>query len=281
MDRVIWSQQPERRPRAAIVAFGGWGDAGEASTGAVDHLIATLPARLVARIASDEYFDFTVRRPEVEIVGGGTRRLIWPDTRILGMATPPGERELVVVRGDEPHLRWRQFADDLVSSLEALGVEQVVSLGAFIGQVPHTLPVPLVGSSPDSAFLTDHQLFASGYEGPTGIVGVLGQALSDRGLPALSVWAAVPHYLSNQSYSPGALALLDKALEILAIPADTSLLRSEALDFRANVDAAVADSDELSDYVRDLEDSAEDEIDITPDSGSRLVEEIERFLRGG
>lgn len=263
------------------MAFAGWGDAGEASTEAVDHLVKTLPAQLVARIVSDEYFDFTVRRPEVEIVGGGTRRLIWPDTRILTMASPPGERELVVVRGDEPHLRWRQFAEDVVSVLEALDVEQVVSLGAFIGQVPHTLPVPLVGSASDPSLLAGHHLFASGYEGPTGIVGVLGQILSQHELPALSVWAAVPHYLSNQSYSPGALALLDKALEILGIRADMTLLRSEAEEFRANVDAAVADSDELSDYVRDLEESTEDEIDVMPDSGTRLVEEIERFLRGG
>lgn len=282
MDRVRWHEPPERRPRVAVTAFAGWGDAGEASTAAVDHLIATLPVHRLASIDPDPFFDFTVRRPEVEIVGGGTRRLVWPETRILEVEPVTGDPGLLVVRGEEPHLRWQSFAADLVEVFEALGVEQVVSLGAFIGQVPHTLPVPLVGSAADPSVLTEHHLFASAYEGPTGIVGVLGQVLAGRGIPAVSVWAAVPHYLSNQGYPPGALALLDKALEIAGIPLDTSLLQREAADFRATVDAAVADSEELTGYVRELEDgSAEEGMEVNPESGTRLVEEIERFLRGG
>jgi hypothetical protein len=280
LERIRWIHRPHARPRAAVVAFSGWGDAGESSTGAVDHLLGTLAVEAVAVIEPDEFYDFTVRRPQVEIVGGDQRQIVWPDTRVSLLAVPGEERELVIVRGEEPHARWKSFAGALVDTFEVLGVEEVVSLGAFIGQVPHTVPVPLVGSGPRPPVLAHHGLLTSGYEGPTGIIGVLNQALLDRGMAGLSLWAAVPHYLSNQPYPPGALALLEKALEILDLPIECPVLRIEAAEFRATVDAAVADSEELAGYVHELEEELDpDLVRPAPDSGIELVEEIERFLR--
>ncbi|MFO7547457.1 MAG: PAC2 family protein [Acidimicrobiia bacterium] len=280
LERIRWVHRPPARARAAVVAFAGWGDAGESSTGAIDHLLDTLAVDPVAVIEPDEFYDFTVRRPQVEIVGGGQRQVVWPDTRVSLLAVPGESRELVIVRGEEPHARWKTFSAALVDVFEALGVEEVVSLGAFIGQVPHTVPVPLVGSGQQASVLTRHGLLASGYEGPTGIIGVLNQTLLERGVAGLSLWAAVPHYLSSQAYPPGALALVEKALAILDIPIECPVLRIEAAEFRATVDAAVADSEELSGYVEELEQELDpDLVRPAPDSGIRLVEEIERFLR--
>ena len=158
-------------------------------------------------------------------------------------------------------------------------MQDVVTLGAFSGQVPHTLPVPLIGIASDPDLLEPNQLFESDYEGPTGIIGVLNVALANRGMTTMSVWAAVPHYLANQEYPPGALALLDKALEVAEIELDTSDLQVDAVDFRSKVDEAVEDS-ELREYIDDLEaESLTGEEGVDP--AERLVEEIERFLNDG
>lgn len=279
MDFVIWEERPVLRDPVAFVAFGGWGDAGGSSTMAVDHLIDLLAGYRFAQVDSDEFFDFQVRRPQVEIGEGGVRQIEWPDVSLHALTVPGADRDIVVLTGDEPSARWKQFSRQVCEVFEAVGVNEVVTLGAFIGQVPHTLPVPLVGVASEPDLLEEHQLFPSDYEGPTGIIGVLNQAFVDRGMTMLSVWAAVPHYLSNQDYPPGGLALLDKALEIAGITLDTSDLQVDAVDFRGRVDEAVEDSD-LREYIDGLEaESLTGDEDIDP--AERLVEEIERFLNDG
>ncbi len=246
---------------------------------AVDHLIDLLAGYRFAQVDSDEFFDFQVRRPQVEIGEGGARQIEWPDVSLHALTVPGADRDIVVLTGDEPSARWKQFSRQVCEVFEAVGVNEVVTLGAFIGQVPHTLPVPLVGVASESDLLEEHQLFPSDYEGPTGIIGVLNQAFVDRGMTMLSVWAAVPHYLSNQDYPPGGLALLDKALEIAGITLDTSDLQVDAVDFRGRVDEAVEDSD-LREYIDGLEaESLTGDEDVDP--AERLVEEIERFLNDG
>lgn len=279
MDRVTWEKRPLLRDPVALVAFEGWGDAGESSSMAVRHLIDEFDADRVATIDSDDFFDFQVRRPEIEFDHEGTREVHWPDSEVWAIRLDDTARDLVVVTGHEPHARWKAFTRDLVTVLDSLGVHTVMTLGAFVGQVPHTLPVPLVGSSSHQALLERHSLFASGYEGPTGIVGVLNQSFTVAGFETVSVWAAVPHYLSNQEYPPGGLALLDKAVEILDLDLDTSDLTVASAEFRQQVDDALEDS-EILDYVQELESQSltgEDGID----PAERLVEEIERFLEDG
>jgi proteasome assembly chaperone (PAC2) family protein len=279
MEYVIWEERPVLRDPVALVAFSGWGDAGAASTLAVDHLIDVLAGYRFARIDADEFYDFQVRRPQVGLVERGRREVEWPDVSIHALTVPGADRDLVIVTGDEPSVRWRRFSGEIGELFEAIGVRDVVTLGAFSGQVPHTLPVPLIGVASDHSHLELHQLLESDYEGPTGIIGVLNVALTDRDLSVVSVWAAVPHYLANQEYPPGALALLDKALEIAEIEFDTSDLQVDAVDFRDKVNEAVEDSD-LREYIDDLEaESLTGEEGVDP--AERLVEEIEKFLNEG
>ncbi|HEY5651481.1 MAG TPA: PAC2 family protein [Acidimicrobiia bacterium] len=279
MDRLIWEQRPTLRDPIALLAFEGWGDAGESSSMAVRYLIDEFDADRLARIDSDDFFDFQVRRPEIELDHEGTREVLWPDCEVWAVRPFGAERDLVIITGHEPHTRWKAFSRDIVTVLDTLGVGIAVTMGAFIGQVPHTLPVPLVGSSSRPDLLERHSLFTSGYEGPTGIVGVLNSVLNAAGFETLSVWAAVPHYLSNQEYPPGGLALLDKVLEILDLSLDTSELTMASAEFRQQVDDALADS-EIIDYVQELE-SHSLTGDDTVDPAELLVEEIERFLEDG
>ena len=279
MDRVTWQERPALRDPVAIVAFEGWGDAGESSSMAVRHIIDEFDARRIATIDADDFFDFQVRRPEIELDETGTRDVLWPDCEIWVVRPPEAARDVVVITGHEPHARWKAFTTAVTSVVTALGVERIVTMGAFVGQVPHTLPVPLVGSSSQPELLERHQLFSSGYEGPTGIVGVLNHAFQASGFDTISVWAAVPHYLSGQEYPPGGLALLDKALEILEMSIDVSDLTVASAEFRDQVDEALEDSD-IVDYVHELESQSltgEDGVD----PAERLVEEIERFLEEG
>ena len=279
MEHVVWEERPELNDPVAIVAFRGWGDAGSSSSLTVDYLIDELAGFRTAWIDPDDFFDFQVRRPNVEIDERGTRRIEWPEISIHVLTAPGFARDLVVFSGDEPHSRWKAFGRAVRDVLETLGVRDVVTLGAFIGQVPHTLPVPVIGVTDDPALLEEHQLFPSEYEGPTGVVGVLNRLLADAGMSVMSMWAAVPHYLSNQDYPPGAAALLDKVTDVLGIGLDMSSLVSEAADFRAQVDQAVQDSD-LEEYVEELEaESLTGDEGVDP--GERLVEEIEKFLNEG
>jgi proteasome assembly chaperone (PAC2) family protein len=279
MEYVIWEERPVLRDPVALVAFSGWGDAGASSTLAVDHLIDVLAGYRFARMDSDEFYDFQVRRPQVEIAEDDRRRIEWPDVSVHALTVPEADRDIVVLTGDEPSVRWKRFSREVAELFESIGVQDVVTLGAFSGQVPHTLPVPLIGIASDPDLLEPNQLFESDYEGPTGIIGVLNVALANRGMTTMSVWAAVPHYLANQEYPPGALALLDKALEVAEIELDTSDLQVDAVDFRSKVDEAVEDS-ELREYIDDLEaESLTGEEGVDP--AERLVEEIERFLNDG
>jgi hypothetical protein len=176
--------------------------------------------------------------------------------------------------GEEPHYRWKAFTNDVIEVMRVAGVSRAVTMGAFIGQVAHTLPVPLVGSANRPDDLTIHGLLPSGYEGPTGILGVLNQALGNAGIDAISVWAAVPHYLSNQEYPPAAEALAVKASELVGVTLDIGDLATASRQFLSTVDAAIEGNTELEEYVERLEQEADD------DRGDRLVEEIEKYLRG-
>ncbi len=276
MSAILWQRRPVLRRPQAICAFAGWGDAGDASTGAAQHLIANLEGDAFARIDPDDFYEFQARRPHVEFESG-VRSVYWPDNEFHALHHPEGD--LVVVVGEEPHLRWRAFCNEIAAALSDLGVTRVVLLGAFLGQVAHSRPVPLVGAASDVGLLTDNGVGVSDYEGPTGIVGVLTQALADHGMEALSVWAAVPHYLSNQTYPPGIHALVRKTSQILGIPLDLSELAAAAAEYRFSVDAVVADNEELMGYIEKLENSEPRSVrqpPVSPVEG--LVEEIERFL---
>lgn len=273
MSSLQWIDTPVLRDPVALLAFEGWGDAGESASQAVEAFLAEVDSELVAVIDPDEHFDFQVRRPIVELDAEGIRGITWPRNEFH--AVRGLERDLVVVIGEEPHYRWKVFTGDLVDALRKLGVNRAVTLGAFIGQVAHTLPVPLVGSSTKPDALSLHGLVPSGYEGPTGIVGVLNHALGNAGIDVISVWAAVPHYLSNQEYPPATEALAVKAAELLGVTLDISDLTLASRHFLSTVEEALEDNDELQAYVEQLEEEADSDIERS----DQLVEEIEDFLR--
>lgn len=273
MSTFEWQSRPRLRHPIAILAFSGWGDAGESSTDAVHFLASEYDAEPIGQFESDPFFDFQVNRPVVSLDEDGVRSLEWPTTEVVAVRLE--DRDLVVVVGEEPNYNWKRFVTDLCDVLTELGVETAVTMGAFVGQVPHTRPVPVVGSSTSAGLVSTFGLLPSRYEGPTGIVGVLTAALATRDIATCSLWAAVPHYLSNQSYPPGVEALIRKAAEIAGVNLDLSELTEQANDFRLNVDAAVDGSDELADYVRQLEEVEMEE----GDPGENLVEEIEQYLR--
>ena len=273
MSATHWVRRPQLRTPRAVCAFSGWGDAGDASTGAVRYLIAHLEGDAFARIDPDEFYEFQARRPIVEF-DEGLRTVNWPDNEFHALHHP--ESDLVAIIGEEPHLRWQAFADEIAQALVDLGVERVILLGAFLGQVAHTLPVPLVGAAAESSVLRDRGIEVSAYEGPTGIIGVLTQGLAERGFEAISIWAAVPHYLSNQTYPPAVHALLRQTIEVLDLTMDISELAAAAVEFRLTVDSVVGDNEELSSYVKRLERIARESASIDPVDG--LMDEIERFL---
>jgi proteasome assembly chaperone (PAC2) family protein len=274
MSSIQWLDRPVLKDPVALIAFEGWGDAGDSASLAAERFLDSFDHDLVASFDPDEHFDFQVRRPTVYVDESGTREIDWPQNEIFVIRR--GSDDLVVVRGEEPNYKWKVFSNDIVEALQTLGVEKAVTLGAFIGQVPHTLPVPLVGSSnrPDS--LSVHGLLPSGYQGPTGIIGVLNHALGNAGIEVISVWAAVPHYLSNQDYPPAVEALTIKASELLGVSVDIGDLTSKSREFRNTVDEAIEANSELQEYVEQLEIEASEEDE---EHAERLVEEIEDFLK--
>ncbi len=275
MDDLVWEERPVLLRPAAVIAFEGWGDAGGSASGAAEVLLDQLAGFRFARIESERFFDFQATRPLIELDETGTRSIDWPDTEFHAVST--ADRDLVVITGVEPHAMWKTYCSGVVEVLRALGVEEVVTLGAFIGEVPHSLPVPLIGVSNQPDLLDEHNLLASGYEGPTGIIGVLNSLLAEEGFTVLSVWAAVPHYLTSQDYPPGALALLDKVLDFVGVGLDRSDLVEAAQDFKREVDEAI-DDPEMRSYVSELETQALVE-EGGNDPGEQLLDEIERFLR--
>jgi predicted ATP-grasp superfamily ATP-dependent carboligase len=270
-----------RRPRA-LLAWEGWNDASESASGALAYLLGQFEIEPFVVVEPEEFYDFQVHRPLVKVTEGGTRRLDWPVTRFFAVPLPEQEHDLVVVTGDEPNLRWKTYARLVARVLAECDVEAVVTLGAFIGQVAHTVPVPLMAVATDATLITSNRLTPSGYEGPTGIIAVFLEACREVGIPALSLWAAVPHYLAANPNPRAMLALLEKAAAILQVPFDTAELAQVAGEFQGRVDAAMAENETFQTYVRRLEAEAQPQVrpGLDPRAGDRLISEIEEFLRG-
>ncbi len=276
MDEALeWLEQPTLSDPLALIAFEGWNDAGDAASRAVGYVLEATGARLIAVIDHDEFNDHQVSRPYISIDDGGERVIEWPDTRFY--VTTAVERPLVLVLGEEPRLRWKRFCQIIVDALNTLSVDNAVTMGAFLGQVPHTLDVPVIGSY-DRPTRQTFGLLPSRYEGPTGIIGILNTVLRRAGLEAGSLWAATPHYLQTNANPKATRALLQKVELIGGVQFDLGELDVEVAEWEARVAAAVAGDDELAGYLREMEDLLAG-AEADNDDGDGLVEEIERFLR--
>jgi proteasome assembly chaperone (PAC2) family protein len=263
-----------------ISAFRGWNDGGQGASLAGGYLAKAWEAERFAEIEPEGFFDFQANRPHVSLVDGQTRHIDWPDNAFYHAPIPGLERDALLLLGMEPNLRWRSFTGMIVDLARDLGVELVVTLGSLLADVPHTRPSPVTGGATDPELIEQLGLQRSRYEGPTGIVGVLHDACNREGLKSVSLWAAVPHYVSLAPSPRAALALCQRLGDILGTEIDTGELDEAAERYSEQVSEAVASDDETSAYVEELEQRAEildDEQDIP--SGESLAAELTRFLR--
>ena len=283
MPPLIWDRRPDGlRAPAMVCAFEGWNDAGEAASSAVSFLASALDAQRFARIDSEDFYDFQANRPQIAIDEHERREIRWPTVEIFEARASRAPRDLVLVQGTEPSMRWRAFSALLVDLAEALGVQVVVSLGALLGDVPHTRPVLMSGHASDAALLERLGVSASSYEGPTGIVGVLHTACANAGLPSASLWAAVPHYVAAATNPKAALALLRRVEVLIGVSIDLSELESASADYERQVGLAVQSDADIQAFVERLEQAADNEHTGSAEdvpSGEVLAREFQRFLR--
>jgi proteasome assembly chaperone (PAC2) family protein len=261
-----------------IAAFEGWNDAADAASGVVDHLMAEWKAEVIGAVDPEEFYDFQVNRPVIATGIDGHRRLTWPTTRIA-VARPDGfDRDVILLRGIEPSMRWRQFCAELLAACDDLGAELVVTLGALLADTPHTRPIPVTGTASEPELVDRLRIEQSSYEGPTGIVGVFNDACSQLDIPAVSYWAAVPHYVAQPPCPKATLALLNQLEELLGSPMPLGELPEDARAWERGVDELAAEDEDVADYVRALEETR-DTTELPEASGEAIAREFERYLK--
>ena len=277
MEQINWMRKPLLSNPVAIIAFEGWSDAANIASGCVEHLSCNYDVEPFAEMNSENYYNFQMRRPVIEIQSIGERRFHWPQTSFYAIENFSNNKDVVLVFGEEPSMKWRSYADVISDALVELGVSEAVTLGAFFGQVAHTLPVPIFGVSDDPTFHSRHDILSTDYSGPTGITSVVGQALRDKNVDTSGLWAAVPHYLSSGGYPKGMSALLNKMSSILDISIDDSGVLADGQQFETKILKAMENSEDLAEYVAKLEEA---EFQLNDMSEDTLVEQIEDFLKG-
>jgi predicted ATP-grasp superfamily ATP-dependent carboligase len=283
MHPLEWEYRPDRlRAPALVCAFKGWNDAADAASTAVSFVGSTLRARRFATIDPEEFYDFQATRPQVKLVDGESREIVWPSVEIYEARVPRAPRDLILLVGTEPSMRWRTFTKVVVELAEALGTQLVVTLGALLADVPHSRPVSVTGLASDPVLISRLGLNRSTYEGPTGILGVLHAACQQDGLPSASLWAAVPHYVAATPNPKASLALVRKLEGLLGVVVDAGELEAAASDYERQVNAAVQSDPDVQAFVERLEQAAITEIDEDPGqlpSGEMIARDLQRFLR--
>jgi len=282
---------PELADPVMVAAFEGWNDAGEAASNSVKHLAEAYAGggRVFAALDGEDYYDYQVHRPVMAAVDD-QRQVIWPTTRFSIVRAPtrllPGDaheepRDLVLVHGVEPNMRWRSFCEEILGLARDLGVGQIITLGAYLADVPHTRPTPVTGTSADEAYQALFDVEPPTYEGPVGITGVFQEACRHAGLPLMSFWAAVPHYVAHPPVPKATLALLRRLEDVLDLSVPTKQLEEEAQAWEAGVDELAEGDAEVGEYVRTLEEQRdnEDAADLPEASGEAIAREFERYLR--
>ena len=283
MHPLEWEYRPDGlRAPALVCAFKGWNDAADAASTALTFVGSTLGARRFATIDPEEFYDFQATRPQVKMVEGETRQIVWPSVELYEARVPRAPRDLILLVGHEPSMRWRTFTKVIVELAEALGTQLVVTLGALLADVPHTRPVSVTGLASDPVLISRLGLSRSSYEGPTGILGVIHAACQQEGLPSASLWAAVPHYVAATPNPKASLALVRKLEGLVGVAVDAGELETAAADYERQVNAAVQSDPDVQAFVERLEQLAQDErsdADEDIPSGDRIAREFQRFLR--
>src|SRR5438270_5227192 len=283
MHPVQWEYRPDGlRAPALVAAFKGWNDAADAASSALTFVASTLGGRRFASVDPEEFYDFQAARPQVKMVAGETREIVWPSVELFEARVPRAPRDLILLVGTEPSMRWRTFTDVIVELAEALGTQLVVTLGALLADVPHTRAVSVTGLASDLGLVARLGLTTSSYEGPTGIVGILHAACQEAGLPSASLWAAVPHYIAASPNPKAALALVRKLEGLVGVAVDATGMETAAADYERQVNLAVQSDPDVQAFVERLEQAAGEDTneDAGPlPSGDTIARDLQRFLR--
>jgi predicted ATP-grasp superfamily ATP-dependent carboligase len=261
-----------------VCAFEGWNDAANSATGVIDHLVEVWQARVIGAIDPDEFYDFQVNRPLVSTDDAGMRQIVWPTSRLY-VARPEGcPHDIVLLRGIEPNMKWRQFCAELLAAADDLGVGLVCTLGAMLAETPHTRPIQVSGTATELELEDRLKLEQSRYEGPTGIVGVFQDACVRLDIPAVSFWAAVPHYLPQPPCPKATLALLGQVEDLLETSIPLGDLPEDARAWERGVAELAEEDEDIAEYVRSLEDTT-DAAELPEASGEAIAREFERYLK--
>jgi proteasome assembly chaperone (PAC2) family protein len=284
MQPLIWESRPDGlRAPALLAAFSGWNDAGDAASAALTFIGESLHAERFARIDPEDFYDFQSTRPHIGLTAERKREITWPGVEIFVARVPRAPRDLILVQGPEPSMRWKSFSQHIIDLAEALGTQLVVTFGALLADVPHSHPVAINGLASDSALIEKLSLKETTYEGPTGIVGVLHTACTEADLPSASLWAAVPHYVAAAPNPKAALALVRKVEALVGVSVDATDLENATGDYERRVSLAVQSDPEVQAFVERLEQAASlDTSSLGPGelpSGDAIASEFQRFLK--
>ncbi|MEM8922443.1 MAG: PAC2 family protein [Actinomycetota bacterium] len=276
MEHVHWTAgRPELRDPILLVAFEGWGDAGDAATTAARHIRDRLGGEAFAELDPEPFYDFTATRPDVRIEGNA-RTIDWPSNEISAVTVPTSKHDLIVLVGIEPQLLWRTFTRQILALVDEFDVKLVISLGALIADVVHSRPARIYSSGYDPKLNERLDLEPSTYEGPTGIVGVLHDALRAHGTGSVSLWGTIPGYVPHATSPKAALALVERVAQLLELTIPTTALEIGAQAYERQVSELVEDNDETQAYVAQLEEAYDS---MQPESGAALIEELEQYLK--
>jgi predicted ATP-grasp superfamily ATP-dependent carboligase len=280
MSELIVSSRPDLRRPVLVAAFRGWNDGGQGATLGGGYLAKQWGAESFAEIDPENFYDFQAVRPNVSLEDGLTRKLEWPSNTFLHAPIPGLDRDAVILLGVEPNLRWKTYTALVLGLVQELEVELVVTLGSLLADVPHTRPAPVSAAASDSSLVEELGVEPSRYEGPTGIVGILLDACRREEIPSVSLWAAVPHYVSLAPSPRAALALCRRLGELIETEIDVAELEQAAEEYNEQVTEAVASDTETAAYVEELERRVDmmEAAEELP-SGESLAAELTRFLR--
>jgi proteasome assembly chaperone (PAC2) family protein len=283
VDSLSWEGDvPKLRSPILVCAFRGWNDAAAAASTALETVAESLDAETIAELDPEEYFDFQATRPTISLVEGQARRIDWPMNVFATARVPGAERDLVLLDGTEPNLRWRTFSETIATAAETLGVEMVVTMGALVAEVSHTLAVPITGLASDEDLVEELDLQRSSYEGPTGIVGVVHDCCRRAGMTSASLWAAVPHYVAAVPNPKAALALLRRLEGLTGVAVDATDLEEEATSYEEQIGRAVAANPEIEELVQRIEAEQVEQLGADGEdlpSADTIAREFQRFLR--
>ena len=278
-------QIPSLRDPIMLIAFSGWNDGAEAATGALDHLLSAwtdsnddvVPV-LIAQVDSEDFYDYQVSRPQVRVSDSMQREITWPGTQIFGLSIPSMKKDLVIVTGVEPSMRWKSFTREILDIADDLETSMIITIGAMLSDSPHTRPIRILATTSNPSIGSRLDLQPSNYQGPTGIIGAIQDGCTKRGIESLSLWASVPHYAPNAPSPKASLALLQAIEDYIGISIPLGDLREQAETWEDSVTQLASEDADVADYVKALE-ASKDAADLPEVSGETIAKEFEKYLR--